>query len=137
MNNQGGYEERVKKLPVKIGLAHFNKYVRPCLSPAHRGPKAVLSRYEVFNYILYVLHTGIQWNKLQIERKKVHWSQVYKWHLRWSKDGSYKNLFETSVGTLLDEGLLDLSTLHGDGSNTVAKKGVLELGTQGTNTRKG
>jgi transposase len=126
MNNQGGYEERGKKLPVKIGLAHFNKYVRPCLSRAHRGPKAKLSRYEVFNYILYVLHTGIQWNRLQVKRNKAHWSQVYKWHLRWSKDGSYKNLFETSVGTLLDEGLLDLSLLHGDGSNTVAKKGAKE-----------
>ena len=136
MNNQGGYEERVKKLPVRIGLAHFNKYVRPCLSRARRGPKAILNRYEVFNYILYVLHTGIQWSQLPIKRKRVHWSQVYKWHLRWSKDGSYKNLFETTVGFLNDEGNLDLSLLHGDGSNTVAKKGGKESGTQATSTRK-
>jgi len=136
MNNQGGYEERAKKLPVRIGLAHFNKYVRPCLSRARRGPTAKLSRYEVFNYILYVLHTGIQWNRLEVKRNKAHWSQVYKWHLRWSKDGSYKNLFETSVGILLDKGLLDLSLLHGDGSNTVAKKGVKESATQAISTRK-
>jgi transposase len=137
MNNQGGYYERSEKLPVKIGLAHFNKYVKPCLSRARRGPKAKLSQYEVFNYVLYVLHTGIQWNKLPIKRNKVHWTQVYKWHLRWSKDGSYKDLFETSVGILNKEHLLDLSLLHGDGSNTIAKKGVKELATQVINTRKG
>jgi len=85
---------------------------------------------------LYVLHTGIQWNRLEVKRNKAHWSQVYKWHLRWSKDGSYKNLFETSVGILLDKGLLDLSLLHGDGSNTVAKKGVKESATQAISTRK-
>lgn len=136
MNNQGGYEGRVKKLPIRVGLAHFNKYIRPCLSRAKRGPKAVLSSYQIFNYILFVLHTGIQWNRLPVSRNQVHWSQVYKWHLRWSKDGSYRNLFESSVVVLQDEHKLDLSSLHGDGTNTVAKKGDVALDTQDTNTKK-
>lgn len=136
MNNQRGYTERRKKLPVRVGLAQFNKYIRPCLSRAKTGPKGKLSSYQIFNYILFVLHTGIQWNRLPISRNKVHWSNVYKWHLKWSKDGSYKNLFETSVAELRDEYKLDLSMLHGDGTNTVAKKGAKELDTQDTSIKK-
>src|SRR5215510_10164740 len=32
---------------------------------------------------------------------------------------------------------LDLRVLHGDGTNTVAKKGAMALGTRGTRTRMG
>jgi len=90
----------------------------------------------VSDYILYVLHTGVQWNQLPIRRKEIHWSNVYKWHLKWSKDGSYKNLFEGSVRRLLLDHKLDLSILHGDGSNTVAKKGDLALATLATSIKQ-
>lgn len=114
------------KLPVKVSRADFNKYIDPYLSRGKRGPKTSISRYKIFNYILFVLHTGIQWNRLPIFKKEISWSGVYQHHSRWSKDGSYKNLFETSVIFLKDNGKLDLSIIHGDGSNTVAKKGVKE-----------
>lgn len=126
----------MKKLPVQVSLKDFNRYILPHLSHARRGPKGKLSRYQIFNYILYVLHTGVQWNRLPIQRNQIHWSNVYKWHLRWSKDGSYKNLFEGSVKQLLLDHKLDLSILHGDGSNTVAKKGDVTSVTQDTNTKK-
>lgn len=126
MNNEGGYFERMKKLPTRVTLKDFNHFILPYLSRTKRGPKGKLSRYQIFNYILYVLHTGIQWNKLPIKRKEIHWSNVYKWHLKWSKDNSYRNLFEGSVKHLLSENELDLSVLHGDGTNTVAKKGGVE-----------
>lgn len=122
MNNLGG-EKRKKKLPVRVNFKDFEKYVKPCLSYARRGPKGRMSRHEIFNHILFVLHTGIQWNQLPVKGNKVHWTNVYKWHLRWSKDGSYKNLLESSITELRDNLLLDLSILHGDGTNTVAKKG--------------
>lgn len=131
-----GYHRRVKKLPVQVGRADFNRFILPYLSRARRGPKGKLSRYQIFNYILYVLHTGVQWNRLPIHRKEIHWSNVYKWHLKWSKDGSYKNLFEKSVQRLLLDHKLDLSMLHGDGSNTVAKKGGERLDIQDTSIRK-
>lgn len=136
MKNNGGKNDRWMKLPVKVGRADFNKYINPYLSKSKRGPKAKISRCKIFNYILYVLHTGIQWDKLPIKRNEIHWSNIYKWHSRWSKDGSYKNLFETSVMFLKDAGKLDLSIIHGDGSNTVAKKGVKELAIRGTNIRR-
>lgn len=56
-------------------------------------------------------------------QNEIHWSNIYKWHNRWSKDGSYNYLLLASVENLHLKGKLDLSILHGDGSNTVAKKG--------------
>jgi len=112
------------KLPVKLSQKDFNKYILPHLSKGKRGSKPKISLYKIFNYILYILHTGCQWEKLPINRKEIHWSAVYARHNRWSKDGSYENLFLHSVKVLRDNSKLDLSILHGDGSNTVAKKGA-------------
>lgn len=117
------YPQRKKKLPVKVSQNDFNTYIKPYLSKRHKGPKSKISSYKIFNYILYVLHTGIQWNQLKTYKNELHWSNVYKWHNRWSKDGSYQRLFEASVGTLNELGKIDWSMLHGDGSNTTAKKG--------------
>lgn len=120
-------------LPKKVGRADFNKYVAPNLSHSARGPKSKISRYKIFNYILYVLHTGIQWQQLKTYKNEIHWSNIYKWHNRWSKDGSYENLLAASVKHLDRMGRLDLSILHGDGSNTVAKKGGTESATPAIN----
>ncbi|MEK9175689.1 MAG: transposase [Patescibacteria group bacterium] len=125
-----------RKLPIAVTRKQFNRYIDRLLSHGTRGPQPKISRCRTFNYILYVLHTGIQWNQLKTRRNEIHWSKVYKWHNRWSKDGSYKNLFETGIQELMFKNKLDLSILHGDGSNTVAKKGVKESATMDTNTRK-
>lgn len=126
----------IGKMPVKVSRANFNKYIDPYLSHSRHGPKTKISRHKIFNYILYVLHTGCQWKELKTFRNEIHWSNVYRWHNKWSKDGSYKNLFETSVMFLKDDGKLDLSIIHGDGSNTVAKKGAKESDTRDTSTRR-
>lgn len=123
-------------LPVRVSRKDFNKYIDPYLSRSTRGPKTKISRYKIFNYILYVLHTGMQWRRLKTYHNEIHWSNVYRWHNKWSKDGSYQNLFETSVMTLFEKNKLDLSILHGDGSNTVAKKGAKGWDIPDTNTRK-
>ena len=112
------------QLPAKVSQKDFNKYIAPYLSQGKRGPKTKISYYKIFNYILYVLHTGIQWDELKTYRNEIHWSNIYRHHNRWSKDGSYENLFLRSIKTLRNNGQLDLSILHGDGSNTVAKKGA-------------
>ena len=127
---------RWNKLPIKVSQKDFNRYIGPFLSSGKRGPDTKISRYKIFNYILYLLHTGVQWNQLITTRKEISWSGIYYHHNRWSKDGSYKNLFETSVMFLQNKNMLDTSILHGDGSNTVAKKGVKESATVDTNIRK-
>ena len=84
-----------------------------------------------------MLHTGIQWDELKPYKNEIHWSNIYRWHNKWSKDGSYESLFTSSVAELRDTGKLNLSILHGDGSNTVAKKGAMGLGILGTSIKKG
>jgi len=118
--------KKFNKLPIKVSQKDFNKYISPYLSKGKRGPNPKISYYKIFNYILYVLHTGCQWEKLPIRNKEIHWSAIYSRHNRWSKDGSYENLFMNSIAVLKDNGKLDLSILHGDGSNTVAKKGAIK-----------
>jgi len=124
------------KLLTKISRSDFNKYVLPYLSKGRRGPGTKVSFYKIFNYILFVLHTGCQWNRLPIFRREISSSSIYRHHNRWCKDYSYKNLFESGVQELMLRNKLDLSILHGDGSNTVAKKGVNLSDTADTNTRK-
>lgn len=113
-----------KKLPIKVSQKDFNKFIKPYLRKPVKGPAHKVSLYKIFNYILFVLHTGIQWNQLETYKNELHWSNVYKWHNRWSKDGSYQRLFESSVEYLNSQGKIDWSCLHGDGTNTVAKKGA-------------
>lgn len=123
-------------LPIKLSQKDFNRYVDPYLSRGKRGPGTKISRYKIFNYILFVLHTGIQWDQLPTFRHEISWCGVYRHHNRWSKDGSYQNLFETGIQKLFLANKLDLSVIHGDGSNTIAKKGAKELATADTNIRK-
>jgi transposase len=124
-------------IPTEVSRRDFNRYINPHLHRPHKGPKPQLSLYKIFNYILYVLHTGIQWDQLKTKRHELHYTNVYKWHNRWSKDGSYQSLFAASIIQLHHTDQLDTSVLHGDGSNTVVKKGAQASATQAINTSKG
>ena len=86
------------KLPRKVSQNEFNTFIKPCLTKAKsRQPK--ISYYKIFNYILYVLRTGMQWDELRPYRKEISWQAVYYHHNKWSKDGSYRRLFENSIIT--------------------------------------
>ena len=56
---------------------------------------------------------------------------------KWADDGSLWRAFVASVRHLAADKQLDLSVLHGDGTNTVAKQGGMVSGSRGTNIRKG
>jgi transposase len=115
--------------------------ILPHLSMPKRGPKCKLGYYRVFNLILWVLYTGMQWKCLPISKDAsgkpaIHYTTVYRAFAKWADDGSLWQAFVASVRHLADAKQLDLSVLHGDGTNTVAKKGGMGLGTRGTNTRR-
>lgn len=114
------------RLPTKVSQKEFNDHIKPHLSKARRGAGPKISYYKIFNYILYVLHTGMQWDELRPMRNEISWQAVYYHHNKWSKDGSYRGLFEASVETLHKIGKLDTSVLYGDGTNIIAKKGAKE-----------
>jgi hypothetical protein len=84
----------------------------------------------------------MQWKCLPIPpdtngKPAIHYTTVYKVFAKWADDGSLWRAFVASVRHLAAEKHLDLRVLHGDGTNTVAKKGATGLGSRGTNTRKG
>ena len=67
----------------------------------------------------------------------IHYTTIYKVFARWSDDGSLDQAFIASVRHLAEQNRLDLSILHGDGSNTVAKKGGDGIGYSGHKHQKG
>ena len=138
MLNETNREKSVyNEIPKQVSRKDFNKYINPHLRKPMKGPKPKISFYKIFNYILYVLHTGIQWNQLKTRRNELHWSNVYKRHNQWSKDGSYQKLLSASIINLKNTNQLDTSIIHGDGSNMVVKKGVPESVIQDINTKEG
>jgi hypothetical protein len=69
-------------------------------------------------------------------KSAIHYTTVYKVFAKWADDGSLWQAFLASVAHLAAEKHLDVRVLHGDGTNTVAKKGVMALATRATNTRR-
>src|SRR5215813_1994157 len=103
--------------------------------------EGALGYYRVFNFILWVLYTGMQWKCLPIPqdtngKPAIHYTTVYKVFAKWADDGSLWQAFLASVRHLAAEKQLDLRVLHGDATNTVAKKGGMALATRATNIRR-
>ncbi len=129
-------------IPVQLSDTEFQQFILPHLSMPRRGPKCKLGYHRVFNLILWVLYTGMQWKCLPVPKDhdgkaEIHYTTVYKVFARWSDDGSLEEAFIASVAHLSEHNHLDLSVLHGDGTNTVAKKGGDGLGYSGHKHQKG
>ena len=54
-------------IPTSLTEEQFNEHIRPYLNTARRGYECKIALYKVFNYILYRLHTGCQWEELPID----------------------------------------------------------------------
>ena len=129
-------------IPVQLSAPEFEAFILPHLSMPKRGPKCKLGYYRVFNLILWVLYTGMQWKCLPVPtdstgKPAIHYTTVYKVFAKWADDGSLWQAFGASVKHLAAAKHLDLSILHGDGTNTVAKKGAMGLPIRGTSIRQG
>jgi transposase len=128
-------------IPVQLSASEFNACIFPYLSMPKRGPPCKLGYHRLFNLILWVLYTGMQWKCLPIP-KDVHgkpairYTTVYRAFAKWSDDDSLQQAFMASVAHLSEEKHLDLRVLYGDGTNTVAKKGGMALATLATNIRR-
>jgi transposase len=129
-------------IPVQLSEPEFTAFILPHLSMPKRGPKCKLGYHRVFNLILWVLYTGMPWKCLPVPKDTngqpaIHYTTVYKVFAKWADDRSLQQAFMASVAHLSDEKKLDLRVLHGDGTNTVAKKGAMASATRATSTRKG
>src|ERR671925_804177 len=128
-------------IPVQLSEPEFTAFLLPHLSMPKRGPKCKLGYYLVFNLILRVLYTGMQWKCLPVPtdshgKAAIHYTTVYKVFAKWADDGSLWQAFLASVRHLAAAKQLDLSVLHGDGTTTVAKKGAMGLASRATNIRR-
>src|ERR671925_776573 len=128
-------------IPVQISEPEFSAFILPHLSMPKRGPKCKLGYHRVFNLILWLLYTGMQWKCLPVPtdaqgKPAIHDTTIYKVFARWADDGSLWQAFVASVRHLAAEKHLDTRILHGDGTNTVAKKGVMGLATPATSIRR-
>jgi len=50
-------------IPVQLSEAEFTEFILPHLSMPRRGPRCKLGYHGVFNLILQVLYTGMQWEE--------------------------------------------------------------------------
>jgi len=129
-------------IPVQFSAPEFAEFIVPHLSLPKRGPQGKIGSHQPFTSLLKVLYPGRQWQELPIDKDaaghaELHYTGVFKLLARWAEDGSLERAFSASVKQLDEAHKLDLSLLHGDGSNTVAKKGGTRLAIAATNTRRG
>lgn len=85
--------QQYKHIPTKLNEKQFEEFVLPSLSVGRRGPACSIPLYKVFNYILSLMHTGMQWINLPIEklsdgRSEIHYTRIFRIYKRWVNDGS-------------------------------------------------
>ena len=115
------------RIPSTLTEKNFNEFVFPFLITGRRGPTSKIANHKIFNYILYLMHTGCQWYMLLIDKTEsghpeISYTRLFRHFKFWSDNGSFDRIFELSVSRLFKNDLVDISVLHGDGTTTAAKK---------------
>jgi transposase len=149
MQNKQKLSQRTSKhtkiynhLPKRVTEKQFNRFFLPFLSLPKRSRKFKIPLWRVFNYILYQLRTGCQWEELPIRidpatgKKEIAHTSVWKWFNRWSGDGSFERAFTESVKLLHQKKKLKTKHVNLDGTNSVAKKGVKPSAIPATSIRR-
>ncbi len=118
------------KIPVDLSESEFNKFVLKHLKKVKSGPPKKTSFFKLFNYILYLMHTGCQWHNIPISKTEngkgeIHYTNIFRSFKYWNQHGFFDRIFEASVSRLFKAKMLDLTVIHGDGTTTVAKKGAI------------
>ena len=70
-------------IPVQLSKPEFTEFILPHLSMPKRGPKCKIGYHCLFNLILWVLYTGMQWQCLPIPKgangnPTIHYTNVYR-----------------------------------------------------------
>jgi hypothetical protein len=108
----------------------FNEFVLPHLLKGSRGPDKKISYFKLFNYILKLMYTGCQWSQIPIDKNElsepeIHYTSIFKAFRFWVHRGCFDKIFTSTVLRLFKAKMLDISIIHGDGTNTTAKKGEI------------
>ena len=86
-------EAATTPIPVQLSATEFTTLILPHLSMPKRGPKCKLGYHRLFNLILWVLYTGMQWTCLPIPedaqgKPAIHYTTVSRACAKWADDGS-------------------------------------------------
>jgi transposase len=80
-------------IPTSVTQEQFSEQIKPYLNTAKRGYVSKIPLHKIFNYILYRLHTGCQWEEVPIDKEdEITWWAVYHHYRKWSRDGSLQRL---------------------------------------------
>jgi hypothetical protein len=76
-------------IPVQLSESEFNEFILPHLSMPRRGPRCKLGYHRLFNLILWVLYTGVQWKRLPVPKEgdgkaQIHYTTVYRAFAKWA-----------------------------------------------------
>ena len=105
-------------IPVQLSAPEFEAFILPHLSMPKRGPKCKLGYYRVFNLILWLLYTGMQWKGIPVPKdangkSAIHYTTVYKVFAKWADDGSLWQAFIASVRQSIATSPSALPRVHG------------------------
>jgi hypothetical protein len=75
--------QEFKTIPIQVTEEQFNLFVFPHLSNGKRDLHSKLPFFKIFNYILKLIHTGVQWYCFPIEKDfngaaEIHFISVYR-----------------------------------------------------------
>lgn len=123
---------------VKLTKKFITQYLLPHLKVSHLGRKTKVKRWRIVKAIIHKLKTGTQWRELPIANFAspllLNWQSVFYHFNKWSKDGSWKNLWTNLLKA--NKTALDMSSVAFDGSHTPAKRGGEQVGYQGRKKSK-
>ena len=118
---------------VKLTKKFITQNLLPHLSRTHLGRKTKVPLWRIVKAIIHKLKTGTQWREIPVaqfcSRILTTWQSVYYHFNKWSKDGSWKNLWTKLL--MLHKHCLDMSSVQFDGSHTPAKRGGEDVDYQG------
>lgn len=110
----------------------FDEFICKVLPKRKRGPEGKVPRLKIFNYILKLVYTGCQWKELPIEKDEtgkleISPSRVFRIFKSWLNSGVFEKIFGHSVQLLFEEGRLDISIIHGDGTTTAVLQEIIKV----------
>ena len=110
---------------VNLSKKIITKNLLPYLTQTKLGRKPKVPLWRIVKMIIYRLKSGCQWRELPVaafcSRILINWNSVYYHFHKWSKDGSWKQMWIKLLS--IEKSKLDMSSVQLDGSHTTAKRG--------------
>lgn len=127
-------ENQRKSYPSDITSKQF-RLIEPLIRRRRRKTGRPPSEpYEVVNGMLYVLSTGCRWRDLPHDYG-VSYITCYRQFIKWTKDGTFKKIFEELKHQADKKNLLHWRNAYLDASVVKSKKGVKDTADTRENIR--